>query len=310
MNKGIRGDALVEEKLTQFNQLKKKSEKQVGTGLGIMAIAAILFLIIAGAGTPETGQLVGIIVGLVGGILALVGVGTFAKIKRSFKTEVLCAFFSEFIPGTDYIPDRGLSPTEVYATEFLKRADRFHSEDLLRGKLDDVDFLSSDVRLEERHVQHTKNGTRVYYVPYFVGRVFRFTFNKEFEGYLQVLESGSPLSGRKYTKVEMESVDFNKKFKTFATTELSAFYVLTPDIMEAIFELEKRNPGRIGLSFTGENLYIAINNNKDTFEIKMFRNIDNAMMEGFKNDLMVIKDFVHTLKLNTKIFKNYMGGLK
>jgi hypothetical protein len=120
---------------------------------------------------------------------------------------------------------------------------------------------------------------------------------------LQVLEAGSPLTNRNFQKVELESIDFNKKFKTYATTELSAFYVLTPDIMEAIFELEKRNPGRIGLSFAGENLYIAINNNKNTFEIKMFRTIDNAMMEGFKNDLMVIKDFIHTLKLNTKIFK-------
>ena len=293
----------MQEKLNQFNLLKKKSEKQVAIGLVIIVVATLLFLTMSSVGSEELGQMLGIIVGLIGGIVALAGAAGFSKVKRTFKTEVLSAFFSEVIPGTDYIPDRGLAPVEVYATEFLKRADRFHSEDLLKGKLDDVDFLSSDVRLEERHVQHTKNGTRVYYVPYFVGRVFRFTFNKEFEGYLQVLEAGSPLTNRDFQKVELESIDFNKKFKTYATTELSAFYVLTPDIMEAIFELEKRNPGRIGLSFAGENLYIAINNNKNTFEIKMFRSIDNAMMEEFKNDLMVIKDFIHTLKLNTKIFK-------
>jgi len=94
-----------------------------------------------------------------------------------------------------------------------------------------------------------------------------------------------------------------KKFKTFATTELSAFYVLTPDIMEAIMKLEQRNPGRIGLAFTGDTLYIAINNNVDTFELKMFRKIDDSVVEEFKQDLLVIKDVITALKLNNNLFK-------
>jgi hypothetical protein len=133
--------------------------------------------------------------------------------------------------------------------------------------------------------------------------VFRFEFNKNFTGNLQVLEAGSPFSRRKFEKVKLESIDFNKKFKVFAEEELTAFYILTPDIMEAIFNLEKRNPGRISMSFLGDHLYVAINNNRDTFELQMFRKIDETVIEEFKKDLLVIKDFIVSLKLNNKLFK-------
>ncbi len=291
------------EKLNRFNDMKRKSEKMTGIGLTILGIGLLLLLGLY-MGGADNAQILAFIVIAIGLIIAAAGAAEFSKIKSRFKTEVLSEYFAEAIPGVKYHPEGGLSQTDVYATEFLKRADRFHTEDLLQGQMDEVDFISSDVKLEERHVQHTKNGTRVYYVTYFLGRVFKFTFNKEFDGQLQVLESGSPLSSRKFQRVELESIDFNKKFRTFSTNELSAFYVLTPDIMEAIFALEQRNPGRIGLSFSGDTLYIAINNNKDTFEIKMFSQINEGIMDEFRKDLLVIQDFVHTLKLNTKIFKS------
>jgi len=236
-------------------------------------------------------------------IVSAVGYGKFRKVSRSFKDQVLVKVMKEILPDTIYNPDQGLDEFTVYRTECLKHADRFHSEDLITGSIENVAFRSSAIRLEERHVQHTKNGTRVYYVPYFVGRIFEFTFNKEFEGYLQVLEAGSPISNRPFKKVQLESIEFNKKFRTFSTTELSAFYVLTPDIMEEVMKLEARNPGRISFSFTGAILYIAINNNRDTFELRLFKKIDDSIVEEFKQDLLVIHDIIMSLKLNQNIFK-------
>ncbi len=289
-------------KFDKFNARKKHSEKNIYIAIGFIVVAAITFLI---SNTTEFSGLF-ILVGLLGltGLIFLgIGFSEFYKIKKEFKTTVLTDMFKTLIPDVEYNPNAGLSTLEVYSTEFLKKADRFHSEDYIAGKIDDVDFVSSDVRLEERHVEHTKNGTRTYYVPYFVGRVFRFKFNKDFVGSLQVLESGSPLSRRKFNKVKLESIDFNKKFKTYAEEDLTAFYILTPDIMEAIFHLEKRNPGQIKMSFLGDFLYVAINNNKNTFELQMFRKIDQSMIEEFKKDLLVIKDFIVSLKLNNKLFK-------
>jgi hypothetical protein len=289
------------DKYASINEAKKKAEKKVRIGGILLVIAGLAYL--ATMNSSEGAQIFGFLAFLPAVIVSGIGASEFMKVKRRFKQEFLVDIIKTALPETTYIPEQGLSEHEVYQTEFLKRADRYHSEDLMYGKIEDVAFRASDVKLEERHVQHTKNGTRVYYVAYFLGRVFHFTFNKPFEGYLQVLESGSPLSSRGYKKVEMESIDFNKKFRTFSTNDLSAFYVLTPDIMERIMDLEKSHPGRIGFSFTGENLYIAINNNKDTFELKMFKPVDDQMIDEFKKDLLAVKEIVLLLKLNNKIFK-------
>jgi hypothetical protein len=292
------------DKFSSLNAAKQKAEKLITIGGIIAAIGLLIILVITPASSsPETVQVLGMIVLGIGVVVAIVGGAQFAKINRTFKSDILVGVMKELMPETTYLPDAGLDPSTVYRTECLKRADRFHSEDLITGIMEDVNFRTSDVVLEERHVQHTKNGTHVYYVAYFTGRIFEFTFNKEFDGYLQVLESGSPLSNRPFKKVAMESIDFNKKFRTFSTSELSAFYVLTPDIMERMMKLEQENPGRISFSFTGAILYIAINNNKNTFELRLFKKIDESMIEEFKKDFLVIKDIIMSLKLNQKIFK-------
>ncbi|MBN2539922.1 MAG: DUF3137 domain-containing protein [Bacilli bacterium] len=290
----------MEDKYAAFNMRKKQSETKVIVGGVIIAVGIILAML--GNMNGNALFIIGIIIGLGGFVFFGIGMAAFGTLKKNFKEQVLRPMFQEAIPDIKYEPTLGLAPQIVYSTDFLKVADRFHSEDHLSGQLDGVQFISSDVKLEERHVEHTKNGTRVYYVPYFIGRVFRFQFNKEFVGSLYVLESGSPMR-RGYNKVKLESIDFNKKFKTFATEEITAFYILTPDIMEAIHNLERRHQGRIGLSFHGDYLYVAINNNRDTFEVQMFRKIDESMIKEFQQDLLVIKDFIMTLKLNNNLFK-------
>lgn len=287
--------------IDSFNLRKKKVEKQYMIAFLFIALGGIaLFLT-----NNQNSNLIFIpMIFFAGGIIYfIIGASAFSKLKKEFKKDFLKNIFSVLIPGIEYSPHIGLNPMDVYATEFLKKADRFHSEDYLSGKIDDIDFISSDVRLEERRVRHTKNGTQVYYVPYFVGRVFKFDFHKELVGHMQVLESGRPLSRRPFNKVELESIDFNKKFNVFAEEELTAFYILTPDIMEAIFALERRYPGNISFSFSDQQMYLGINNNKNTFELQLFKPLSLEAIQEFEKDLLVVKDVIHSLKLNNSIFK-------
>jgi hypothetical protein len=286
------------ENLEKYNERKKKAEKQVLIGGAVAIVGALGFLI------PSEYNIVIVAIGvIIGAIFLIMGGTAFGKISKSFKSEVLTGLIATFVDNGQFIPERGLTQSQVYSTEFLKRADRFHSEDFLSGEMDGVQFVSSDVKLEERHVEHTKNGTRTYYETYFLGRVFCFEFNKAFDGYLQVLEGARPKVNRKYTKVKLESVQFNKKFKTYATSEHSAFYVLTPHFMEALMKFERENKGKIYFSFIDDKLYIGINNFRDTFELRMFRNLDEKVFDEFKRDLLVIQDVIHELKLNNNIFK-------
>ncbi len=295
----------MDNKYAEINTLKHAAERLVKIG-GLIAILGGIFAFLGSLFGESMAfvPILGFVVLFAGLIISGIGSSRFRAVSLRFKNEFLIGIIKEVLPNCTFNPEQGLSLADIDATEFLKHPDRFHTEDMLTGQLEEVSFISSDVRLEERHVQHTKNGTRVYYVTYFLGRVFEFTFNKPFDGYLQVLESGSPRVNRGFKKVDLESVDFNKKFRTYSTNELSAFYVLTPDIMERIMTLEKTHPGRIGFSFIGDRLFIAINNNQDTFDLKMFRKLDDSIIEESRKDLHVIKDIIMTLKLNTRIFKS------
>ena len=230
--------------LDKYIKEKEKAEKQVmiGGGIIIVGMLGLLFM--------DAGGMIMVFAGvLIGGIIAVIGGSRFSTLSKSFKAEVLTGLIDTFVDNGHFNPEMGLSQGQVYSTEFLKRADRFHSEDFLSGSMEDVQFVSSDVKLEERHVRHTKNGTQTYYETYFMGRVFIFEFNKPFDGYLQVLEHNRPTRNRGYKKVKLESVQFNKKFKTFSTNEHSAFYVLTPHFMEALMNFEQQNRGNIYFSF-------------------------------------------------------------
>ncbi|QLY39648.1 DUF3137 domain-containing protein [Hujiaoplasma nucleasis] len=287
--------------IDSFNLRKKKVEKQYMIAFLFIALGGIALFLTYNQNSNL--NFIPMILFAGGIIYFIIGASAFSKLKKEFKKDFLKNIFSVLIPGIEYSPHIGLNPMDVYATEFLKKADRFHSEDYLSGKIDDIDFISSDVRLEERRVRHTKNGTQVYYVPYFVGRVFKFDFHKELVGHMQVLESGRPLSRRPFNKVELESIDFNKKFNVFAEEELTAFYILTPDIMEAIFALERRYPGNISFSFSDQQMYLGINNNKNTFELQLFKPLSLEAIQEFEKDLLVVKDVIHSLKLNNSIFK-------
>lgn len=234
----------------------------------------------------------------------LIGIGyiKFSQVSKEFKNKYLRDLISKTFDDANYYPDKGVNVNQVYNSDLVKKADRHHTEDLITGRVDGVNFLTSDVKLEERRVRHTKNGTQVYYVTYFLGRFFEFDFPKEFKSKILVTEGSIFTWFSSYKKIELESVDFNKKFKTYTQNEHDAFYVLTPHLMESIQKLESQNPGSLGLTFAGTKLYILINNHINTFDLKLFRTIDMSVIKGLERDLSVIKEIVQELKLNRNIF--------
>lgn len=278
--------------LEPLNKKKKVSEIFMGTG-GVVLIGGVLLFI-----TGNT-----FIVMIVGAILLFIGLAYFNHVGTIFKSKVLKKHLEETIENCVYDPRKGLDKNEVMRTEFLKRPDRIKTEDYLAGELDGVKFVSSDVVLKERQVTHTSKGTRTRYVTYFHGRVFRFDFNKQFKGAVQVLESYRPKTRRNFEKVSLESIDFNKTYKTYATDAHTAFYILTPHFMESLMTLEKKHPGNLGFSFLESHLHVAIHNRKSSFSIRPFSKLDTSLLKRFDEDLNIIYDIVDDLKLNKDIFK-------
>jgi len=283
-------------------QVKKAAaEKKIIIG-GPLVIVGVLLMIALGASSDIWVGL-GIALSAAGGIIIAIGFGGYQSTIKAFKKDYLINVIGEWIEEGVYQPDRGFDPSAVYACEFLPVADRFHSEDYVEGKIEGVPFQMCDVKLEERRVRHTKNGTQTYYVAYFVGQYYVLDFNKDFDGAVQVLETDRPRSNRPFKKVQLESVAFNKTFKTFATSEHTAFYLLTPQMMSRMMDLEKAHPGNLGFAFIDNKMYLAMHNNHSILEVRMFRKLDENMINEFKEDFRLLDDLVKELKLNQKIYK-------
>ena len=50
-------------------------------------------------------------------------------------------------------------------------------------------------------------------------------------------------------------------------------------------------------------IYMDINNNRDTFSLKMNKKIDESLVALFQKDMNVINNIIEEMKLNNKIFK-------
>ena len=73
--------------------------------------------------------------------------------------------------------------------------------------------------------------------------------------------------------------------------------------MMALLDLEKANPGAISIAINSNKLALALNNNKDTFSLKMSQPISENIFKEFKKELDVVNQIINELSLNNKIFK-------
>jgi len=275
-----------------LNRRKHISEAVVVFGV---VIFLVVFFLIGGQAGPY---------GFLGLGVSLGGVLYYVHVINRFKKRFLKSHLESKIDECNYSPSNGLSTQEVMECGFLKYPDRTKVEDYLSGKVEDVRFVTSDVKLQEKKVYYSDGKRRTKWETYFNGRVFNFDFNKTFKGKVQVLEHFRPRTNDNFEKVEMESVDFNKTFNTYATESITAYYILTPHLMESIQKIEGRHPGQIGLSFEGTKLHVAIKTHRTSFRVFPFQSLNKELLDKFDADLDIIFDIVKELKLNRKVFKD------
>ncbi len=286
------------EKLKAFQNRKRRSETMVILGGALLIISTMLFVF------DIAFFFLVFALFIAGAVTLFLGYSSYSSIQGEFKNQVLKNILEESVEDGEYNPRMGLSANQIYQGECLDKADDVRTEDFLSGSIDGVSFVSSDVTLSTYETVST--GRRVSRVrrAFFSGRVFNFEFNKSFTGRVFVMEKGEPKTQYDTEEVELESGEFNDIFNIYATDSHTAFYVLTPQIMEGLLKIERNHPGDLSFSFIGNKLNIAINNNLDTFALTMFRPLDETAIKSFKEDLDIFKDVIRSLNLNREIFKD------
>lgn len=298
----------IEAKRLELYQVYKKENL-----IGVFGIVFVVLLIFIGyiATTPFI-FLLAIIPGIAAGVYFSKAGKHLSQFKTIVQKELVIGLLEEQFEQVYYDANQMIDLSKIYATSMVRKADRHSGEDYIRGIYKDLPFEVSEIDLKRRvETRDSKGNVHVSYQTYFKGRWYIFKFSKPLGGTLKIFEQSGSVNTRNLIKVETESIQFNKKFRTFSSTQEFAFYHITPLILEKMLELESMHRGSILYCFQDSALHIGVNDNKDYLHISIRTPITKEAIANFIGDIDLIPAIINELRLHTSkynIIENKKGN--
>lgn len=218
----------------------------------------------------------------------MAGVGTsmvmgsdLRKIGKQAKSILVVPIATEFGLTFTEAPGEQFGIRDFHDSRLLPSWDRSNYEDKITGQRNGVDFEFYEAHLEQRRTTRDSKGrTQTRWVTVFRGQCLRFQFHKEFFGRTLVARDAgffdrfSGGSGMQLAK--LEDPVFEKAFSVFTTDQVESRFILTPDIMQRLVDLENTfRGGRLRCAFVDSEILIAVENG-DMFEPgSLFTPLDN-----------------------------------
>ena len=186
--------------------------------------------------------------------------------------------------GLNFAADPG-SVESIYKHRQVRTVpswDRASYEDLLTGQRHGVEFELFEAHLEERRSSTDSKGrTRTHWVTVFKGQCLRFQFSKTFYGRTLITRDAGFFNrfggGKGMSRASLEDPVFEKIFEVYTTDQVESRFLLTPDLMQNLVDLEKAfHGGRLKACFDGGEMFITLEGG-DLFEPgSMFKPLDSV----------------------------------
>lgn len=160
--------------------------------------------------------------------------------------------------------------------------DRSKYEDLVTGKRGVVDFELFEAHLEEkRTTTDSKGRTQTTWVTVFRGQCLRLDFHKTFYGRTLVTRDAGFFNrfggGKGMQRAGLEDPKFEKIFEVYTTDQVESRYLLTPDLMQKLVDLEDVfRGGKLKAAFDGGEMLITVQGGNLFEPGSMFKPLDSA----------------------------------
>ncbi len=143
----------------------------------------------------------------------------------------------------------------------------------------------------------------------FKGLLVSFEYKKTINGHTVIFENNEEnflvktFLTQGYEKVNLEDVEFNKKFSVYTTNQIDARYLLTTGFMERLKNLKQNFKSKyIRASFKNEELLLAIQADKNLFEMgSVWHKLDPKTYQTMFMELISILQITDALNLNKDI---------
>lgn len=280
-------------------------QKEIKIGVILVVIAVVIGLI---AYFANLGPIIIISFFIVAFATVFFGKGYkhFQTFRTIVKSDIITELLKSSFDDVSYFPKSFIQIMRINQTEMIRRPDRYEGEDLITGKYKGVGFEVSDINLKQRvETRDSKGNVHVSYQTYFKGRWYIFKFDRRFKEQLKIGEGSSfNMNKRGLVKIDTESIEFNKKFSIFASTQEFGFYLITSSMLEKLMQLEKMHRGSIHYCFINNELHVGVNDNKDYMELSIKKPINEETINSFMTDIDMIPAIINELRLDSQKFKD------
>lgn len=160
--------------------------------------------------------------------------------------------------------------------------DRSKYEDLVTGRRGQVDFELFEAHLEERRTTTDSKGrTQTTWVTVFRGQCLRLDFHKTFYGRTLITRDAGFFNrfggGKGLQRAALEDPKFEKIFEVYTTDQVESRYLLTPDLMQKLVDLEEVfRDGKLKAAFDGGEMFITVQGGNLFEPGSMFKPLDSA----------------------------------
>ncbi len=178
--------------------------------------------------------------------------------KKSFKELIIGRLVNLYNKDFSFSASCGISDFD-YRQGHFEIFDRYHSEDLIRGSINDkYDFQMSEVKTEEEEVIEDSDGnTHIEHNTLFSG-VFGIV---ELQGDMPLqmhIKSNSFINRYNKDRIEVDSLEFEKEYDMFATDKVRAMEIFTSELIEEFNKYQEETKRSIEIKVKNNRLFFRI----------------------------------------------------
>lgn len=302
-----------EERKSTLEKISKAKQLYVYPGLLLLLALVILIL-----GIPILAGILFIcaIIGSV--IIAVFKVGPYrSNYIANFKKEVFSSFTEALYPHVyyapgNYVPSRLFDQSELFGTYNI-----YTGEDYFEGKTESGhSFKFSELRVE--HESTTTTGDDdiddTTTVTVFAGLFFVLDVPNRVNGRIQVLPDTAESTFGKVGKFFQKNVgaffkrsamvymkghpEFEKEFVVYGKDEEEVYRILSPALLQAIYDLRYKWKTKLSISFIGRQMYIAMPTSKNFFQPDIKHSVlEDKLLQELYDELALCFAVVEDLSL-------------
>lgn len=253
-------------------------------------------------------------------IVAVFKVGPYRNnYTATFKTEAFSTFIEALYPNVYYAPDNYLPSNLFDESKLCGCYNEYEGEDYFEGKTENGrSFKFSELKVVDEDTTTDSDGnTETNTTNVFTGLFFVLKVPNRVDGQIQVLPDKAESTFGKMGKFFQKNVgaffkrstmvymeghpEFEKEFVVYSKNEEEAYRILTPNLLQAIYDLRYKWQTQLSISFIGHKIYVAMPTEKDFFNPNINRSIlEDKLLQELYDELALCFAVVEDLSLEHK----------